>query len=190
MDFLPIEFDQTGVIRGRSGNKNQYSAPSAVYRTRDDEWVTLSGSTNAMFANNCRAIGRPDLIVEQKFLTNKSRCEHAEEMNRIFADWCAAHELSEVLAAFEREEGTLAPINTIDEIFADPQMMAREAITAVPDRDFGSVRMQNVVPRFAGDPCKVNWAAGDIGQDNRLVLDDGLGLSTAEQERLRQLGVI
>ncbi len=62
LDFLPIEYDQTGVVRGRSGNKNQYSAPSAVYRTRDDQWVTLSGSTNAMFANNCRAIDRPELI--------------------------------------------------------------------------------------------------------------------------------
>ena len=73
LEFLPIEYDQTGVVRQRSGNRNQYSAPSSVYKTRDGHWVSLSGSTNAMFSNNCRAIGRPDLITDPRFETNKER---------------------------------------------------------------------------------------------------------------------
>ena len=190
LDFLPIEYDQTGVVRGRSGNKNQYSAPSAVYRTRDDQWVTLSGSTNAMFANNCRAIDRPELTSDTRFRNNGSRCDHAAELNSIFSDWCERHDLTDVLEAFTREDGTLAPINSIDQIFADPQMIARDAITSVADRDFGFVRMQNVVPRFANDPGFVKWTAGDIGQDNSCVLGDRLGLSSAELEKLRQSGVI
>ena len=86
LEFLPIEFDQLGVVRQRSGNLNQYSAPSNVYRTRDSHWVTLSGSTNAMFANNCRAIERADLIEDPRFANNGARCEHAAELNAIFSD--------------------------------------------------------------------------------------------------------
>lgn len=190
LDSLPIEYDQTGHVRQRSGNGNQYSAPSAVLRTKDQHWVTLAGSIDAIFACNCRAIGRIDLIADPRFRTNSQRCEHAAELNAIFAEWCCSHELNEVLAAFEREGGTLAPVNSIEQVFADPQMIARKAITDVYDRDFGSVRLQNVVPRFVGNPGIVRSTAGDLGQDNENIFSEELGLSLEEQQRLRELRVI
>jgi crotonobetainyl-CoA:carnitine CoA-transferase CaiB-like acyl-CoA transferase len=134
LEFLPIEHEQLGTVRQRSGNANQYSAPSAVYRTQDGRWVTLAGSTNALFANNCRAIGRPDLIDDPRFASNGTRVQHAEELNAIFAAWCAQRPLAEVLAAFEAAQGTIAPVYDIDQIAADPQMQARKALCAVPDR--------------------------------------------------------
>ena len=189
MDFLVIEHDQLGVVRERSGNANQYSAPAAVYSTRDKRWVSLSGSTNALYANNCRAISRPDLIDDPRFANNARRVEHAVELNGIFAAWCAQRSLDEVLAVFERAQGTIAPVYSIDQVFADPQMRAREAICTVPDKDFGSVRMQNVVPRFANDPCAIRSTGGAMGEHNAEVYG-ALGLSTQEQQRLRASGVI
>ena len=190
LDVLPIEFDQLGEVRGRIGNGNAYSAPAAVYRTRDDRWVTLAGSTNALFAANCRAIGRPDLIEDPRFSNNARRVEHSAELNAIFAQWCGDHTLEDVLAAFAAEEGTLAPIYAIDQISADPQSLAREMITRVPDRDFGSVAMSNVVPRFTVDRAGLKTSAGDIGQDNREIYQRWLGLSEGEIDRLAELKVI
>ncbi|QOG18757.1 MULTISPECIES: CaiB/BaiF CoA transferase family protein [Bradyrhizobium] len=190
LDVLPIEFDQLGEVRGRIGNGNAYSAPAAVYRTRDDRWVTLAGSTNALFAANCRAIGRPDLIEDPRFSNNARRVEHSAELNAIFSQWCGDHTLEDVLAAFAAEEGTLAPIYAIDQIAADPQSLAREMITRVPDRDFGSVAMSNVVPRFTVDRARLKTSAGDIGQDNREIYQRWLGLSEAEIDRLAELKVI
>lgn len=190
LDVLPIEFDQLGDVRGRIGNGNAYSAPAAVYRTRDDRWVTLAGSTNALFAANCRAIGRPDLIEDPRFSNNARRVEHSAELNAIFAQWCGDHALEDVLAAFAAEEGTLAPIYAIDQIAADPQSRAREMITRVPDRDFGSVAMSNVVPRFTVDRAQLKTSAGDIGQDNREISQRWLGLSENEIDRLAELKVI
>jgi crotonobetainyl-CoA:carnitine CoA-transferase CaiB-like acyl-CoA transferase len=190
MDFLAIEHDQLGVVRERSGNANQYSAPAAVYGTRNKRWVSLSGSTNALYANNCRAIGRPDLIDDPRFANNAQRVEHAAELNGIFAAWCAQRTLDEVLAAFERAQGTIAPIYSIDQVFADPQIRSREAICAVPDKDFGTVRMQNVVPRFANDPCAIRSTGGAMGEHNEEVYGGRLGLSREEQQRLRDTGVI
>lgn len=190
LDVLPIEFDQLGFVRSRIGNANGYSAPAAVYRTKDDHWVTLAGSTNALYAANCRAIGRPDLIDDPRFANNAQRCKHTSELNDIFQAWCAEHTLGEVLAAFSAAQGTLAPIYAIDQIAADPQALAREMITRVPDRDFGSVAMSNVVPRFTVDPARLRHAAGDVGQDNRHVYQDWLGLSDAELEGLMRRKVI
>lgn len=190
LEFLAIEHDQLGSVRERSGNANQYSAPAAVYRTKDDRWVSLAGSTNVLYANNCRAIGRSDLIEDPRFASNGLRVEHARELNAIFAAWCLGQTLDDVLAAFQKAQGTIAPIYSVDQIFADPQVQARDAVTSVPDRDFGSVRMQNVVPRFVNDPGKVRSTGGAIGQDNAEIYGEWLGLPGEEQQRLKKAGVI
>ena len=150
----------------------------------------LAGSTNVLYANNCRASGRPDLIDDPRFANNGMRTERKDELNAIFSDWCAAHTLDEVLAAFQGAQGTIAPIYSIDQVFADPQVQARDAITSVPDKDFGSVRMQNVVPRFVNDPGSVRSTGGAIGQDNAEIYGTWLALSEAEQQQLKQAGVI
>jgi crotonobetainyl-CoA:carnitine CoA-transferase CaiB-like acyl-CoA transferase len=190
LEFLAIEHDQLGTVRERSGNANQYSAPAAVYRTLDGRWVSLAGSTDVLYANNCRAIGRPDLIADPRFASNGSRVGHMGELNAIFSAWCAEHTLADVLDAFQKAQGTIAPIYSIDQVFADPQVQARDAITSVPDKDFGQVRMQNVVPRFANDPGKVRTTGGSIGQDNAEIYGEWLAFGADEQQRLKEAGVI
>ena len=190
LDFLPIEYDQLGTVRARSGNANQYSAPSAVYASRDGHYVSLSGSTNVVFAANARAIDQAGLMLDPRFATNASRVEHSVELNRMFAHWMSQHTLEEILAAFTREGGTIAPILSIAQIFDDPQMRAREAIVAVPDADFGSVRMHNVVPRFTRDPGEVKSSAGALGEHNHTFYVTGLGLSETELQRLREQAVV
>lgn len=190
LEFLAIEYDQTGVVRGRAGNANQYSAPSAVFQTADQKWISLSGSTDRVFANNCCAIGREDLVGNPDFATKPARLRHTAALNRIFAEWFASHSLQFALDCFHRAGGTVAPIYSIDQIFADPQMKARDAIVDVADDDFGSVKMQNVVPRFSVRPASHRRAAGAMGRDNSEIYKTRLGLGEAEIEALRLSGVI
>ena len=190
LDILPTEYDQFGVVRGRIGNANAYSAPAAVFRTKDERWVTLAGSTNPLFAANCRAIGRADLIDDPRFANNALRVEYSQELNAIFSDWCADHTLQEVLATFEAAQGTLAPIYSIDQIAADPQVKAREVITRIPDKDFGSIATPCVVPRFTVDSTSQRHAAGAVGQDNEEFYMERLGLARENFERLARDKVI
>lgn len=186
LDFLPIENDQLGVVRKRSGNSNQYAAPSAVFQTADGHSVSLSGSTNALFSANSRAIGMPELIDDPRFASNRMRLQHVKELETLFGDWIGRHTLPQVLDAFEAAEGTIAPIYSIQQIEADPHLQSREAIVNVRDEDFGTVRMSNVVPRFSSAPCQIHRTGGAIGQDNVDVLIDKLGLTPAELLDLTQ----
>jgi crotonobetainyl-CoA:carnitine CoA-transferase CaiB-like acyl-CoA transferase len=190
LEFLAIGYDQLGKVHERSGNTSQYSAPSDVLRTKDGRWVSLSGSTDALFANNCRAIGRPDLIEDERFRTNALRVQNAVELNGIFREWCAERSLDDVMAAIEAAEGSMGPVYSIDQIFADPQMRERDMICEVPDGDFGTVRMQNVVPRFTNSPTRIERSAGDLGEHNDEIYGEWLGLSDTERAELRDKGVI
>jgi crotonobetainyl-CoA:carnitine CoA-transferase CaiB-like acyl-CoA transferase len=190
LEFLPIEHGLLGQVRQRSGNASQYSAPAAVYQTADQRWVSLSGSTNPLFAANCRAIGRPDLAADPRFVDNSSRVRHGRELNDIFAQWCAERPLDTVLAAFGAAGGTIAPVYAMDQIAGDPQMQARQAICDVPDADFGSVPMATVVPRFANDPCAIARSGGALGADTDAFFRDELGLDAQALAALRSAGVV
>ncbi|MCC5987923.1 MAG: CoA transferase [Pararhodobacter sp.] len=189
LEYLPIEYDQTGVVRGRAGNANLYSAPSGVFRCRDGCWISMAGSTNTTFAANCAAIGRPDLASNPRFATNSNRVGHSAELNALFRDWFAQNDLKTCLTVFREAGGTIAPIQSIDQIFADPQIQAREAITPVQDDDFGTVRIQNVVPRFSTRPAGHRRTAGSLGRDTEAVLAE-IGVSAGQFQALRDAGII
>ena len=74
--------------------------------------------------------------------------------------------------------------------YAAVQASANVGIAAVPDDDFGSVRMQGVVPRFVGTPGEVRHSGGGIGADNEDVYINVLGLTKAELEQLKSEGIV
>ncbi|WP_420392644.1 CaiB/BaiF CoA transferase family protein [Acuticoccus sp.] len=172
LDSQTIGYGEVGWIPQRTGNANQYSAPSDVYPTRDGKHVSLSGSTNATFRRNLAAIGRPDLATDRRFADNKVRVENTGALDAVFREYFATHDFDEIVASFAREGGTLAPILSIDMIYEDPQFRARGAIVDVPDDDFGTVKMQGVVPRFSRSRCAVTGSGGALGRDTDEVLKD------------------
>lgn len=190
LDFLTLKQDLLGESHGRSGNVSQYAAPTGVYPTRDGHWVSLSGSTNALYARNCRAIDRPDLVEDPRFSRNIDRCRNADAINLIFSEWFGAHDLEHVLARFEACEGAVAPVYSARQIVDDPQVRARGFLQPVQDEDFGDVRIPGVVPRFGNHACAPQRTARGIGADNDAVFGGQLGLSEEQISELRDGKVI
>lgn len=189
LENLAIEYDQLGQVRERDGNNNQYTAPANVFRTSDGRYVTVTGSTNNMFAANMRAIGRADLIDDPRFASNRQRLQHRDDLDVVFHAYMDSHTLDQTLAAFALENGAIGPIYSVEQIFEDPQVQARETVTAVKDDDFGEVRMQNVVPRLSRNPGKIRWAAKDLGADTDAILQE-LGFSDDDIVSLRANGIV
>ena len=190
LDFQTIQYDQLDEEPERQGNASHYSAPANVFRTSDGHFISLSGSTDAVFKRNSRAIERPELGEMSQFASNKARSQNQHEIEVIFKEWLESHTQAEAVEAFEREGGSLAPILSIGQIFEDPQFAARETIIPVPDDDFGEVRMQNVVPKFTNNPGVVRHSAGELGQDNASVYGEYLGLTEADLADLVERKVI
>lgn len=189
LEFLPIEYDQLGHVRERSGNRSQYASPSNIYRSKDNKWISLSASAQSIFENLAHQMGRPELISDTRFTTNSNRVKHAEELDEIVAGWFADRTQSEALK--EMKAGSVAggPVFSIEDIFNSEQFRAREAIIKVDDPELGPVAMQSVTPKFARKPGSVISTGPRHGQDTDDVFKS-LGLSENEISDFRRNGII
>jgi crotonobetainyl-CoA:carnitine CoA-transferase CaiB-like acyl-CoA transferase len=132
----------------------------------------------------------PDLITDPRFADNASRCTHDVALDTMIAAWFIERDCDAIMALFERAEVVAGPVLDVRDIFKDPHYLARQNIVSVPDGDFGSVRMQGVVPKFAQTPGEVRHTGGALGADNRAIFVDELGLSESEFAALQSEGVI
>ncbi|AXG14543.1 CaiB/BaiF CoA transferase family protein [Intrasporangium calvum] len=143
-----IYADQLGIDQNRTGNRSLNNAPRNTYRTRDDHWLAISTSANAIAERVMRLVGHPEVIEEDWFAQGRTRDQHAALLDGYVGEWIAARTREEVIAAFEESGAAVAPVYKPSELLEDHQVQALELITSVPDEDLGPIRMQNVMWRM------------------------------------------
>ncbi|SED26246.1 Crotonobetainyl-CoA:carnitine CoA-transferase CaiB [Streptomyces sp. 3213] len=185
----PLWYDQLGHVQPRTGNRSQNNAPRNTYRTADGSWVAVSTSAQSIAERVMRLVGRPELIDEPWFATGADRAQHADVLDAAVGDWIAQRTRTEVLAAFEKAEAAVAPIQDVRDVMTDPQYQALDTITTVDDPELGPLRMQNVLFRLSATPGAIRWPGRPHGADTDPVLTE-LGLTEAELTALRQAGAL
>ncbi|MEO8923247.1 MAG: CoA transferase [Caldimonas sp.] len=189
LEFLPIEYDQLGIVRTRSGNRSQYAAPGNVYRTRDGKFASIAASTQSIFERLCAALGLGALLADSRFADNPARVVHQSLLDEQVGAAVAALTMQDLRALLEDHEVGFSPIQDIADVFVDPQLVARQAIVTVADSELGDVRMQNVVPRFSATPGEVRHAGPALGEHNDEVWRS-VGFTATEIAALRDKGII
>ncbi|MDR6978171.1 crotonobetainyl-CoA:carnitine CoA-transferase CaiB-like acyl-CoA transferase [Streptomyces sp. 3330] len=185
----PLWYDQLGYVQARTGNRSANNAPRNTYRTADGTWVAVSTSAQSIAERVMRLVGRPDLIDEPWFASGADRAAHADLLDEAVGSWIAARSRTDVLAAFEKAEAAIAPIQDVRDVMADPQYQALDTITAVEDPELGRIRMQNVLFRLSSTPGAIRWTGRPHGADTEEILAE-LGLTTAELTSLREAGAV
>ncbi|AMR80625.1 CaiB/BaiF CoA transferase family protein [Cupriavidus nantongensis] len=189
LDPLAIEYEQLGHVRQRAGNRTTYAAPSNMYRTADDIWVTVVASSDATFRRLAEAMDAPQLAQSPEYATNAGRVRHVDALDGCIAEWFAAQPYAAAAARLEQCQVPFSKVFSIADIVEDPQMVARQAIVRLPDADLGTVPAPCVVPRFSGYAPVLPRTGPDVGEHNAEVYGE-VGIGGEELERLRGEGVV
>jgi crotonobetainyl-CoA:carnitine CoA-transferase CaiB-like acyl-CoA transferase len=189
MGAQPIIYDQLGTKQERHGNRSVNNAPRNTYKSKDNKWLAVSTSAQAIAERVMHLVGHPEVIEEEWFAGGVTRAQHADELDAYVGDWIAARNFDEVVKAFEEAEAAVAPIYDVEDIFNDPQFQALDTITTVEDPDLGKIRMQNVMFRMSDTPGEIKWAGRPRGTDNKEVFAE-LGIDNDELASLKDEGVI
>lgn len=190
LEWTLAAYDRLGTVRQREGNRLGHSAPLDNYPTADGFYVCIVAGSDANFARLCTAMDRPDLAVDPRFATLAERAARGDEINGIVADWTRARTAAEIV---ERCVATDVPVGTAysaADIFADPHMAARGDLVTVDDPVIGAVRQQAPFPRLGPGAPPAPSGAPTLGQHNREVWCDLVGLSEDELAALVGAGIV
>jgi crotonobetainyl-CoA:carnitine CoA-transferase CaiB-like acyl-CoA transferase len=189
LDPLAAEYEKQGSIRQRAGNRATYTAPSNMYRTADGAFVTVVGSSAAIFKRICHAMQRPELADDERFCSNPARMKHVDELDGIIAQWCLSQTYSAVAAALHAHGVPFSKIYSIADVAADPHYQARQALIRLPDPEHGSLPAPCIVPRMTGYEPAPPRTGPAPGEHNEEILS-ALGLPRSEVDRLHAAGVV
>lgn len=110
---------------GRTGSRVHGGVPRNVYRTHDDRWVAVSGTTDAQASRVLALIGHDTPAERERYGTPAARLAVADELDALVAEWIGAHDCDDVLAAFIDARVPIAPVNDVRDLLDDPHLAAR-----------------------------------------------------------------
>jgi crotonobetainyl-CoA:carnitine CoA-transferase CaiB-like acyl-CoA transferase len=182
-------YRQTGAVKERSGSGSNTSAPRNVYRCKDGGYVALSGSTETMARRVFKAIGRPDMIADERFACNAARVKHRTLVDEAVGGWFSTRTRDEALKTMREAGVTVGPVYTIADAVCDAHFREREIIVDVEDAELGTVPMHNIVPRLSESAGVWRRPAPRLGEHTDAVLAEA-GFNDDDIARLKEAGAV
>lgn len=189
MESLLPEYDAFGFVRERSGASLPGIVPSNTYTTRDGKYVVIGANGDSIFRRMMSAIGRQDLADDPALAKNDGRVARTAELDQVIGDWCAAHDLGDVLRVLEAAEVPSGKIYDIADIVNDLHFRARGMIEQSQLADGTPLKIPGVVPRLSDTPGGTRWLGPKLGEHTREILG-ALGYDEPRIDELKRQGVI
>ena len=186
-----LNYLTSGEVPGLLGNAHPNIVPYQVFPTADGNIIVAVGNDD-QFKRYCEFAGVPELINDERFVTNKARVQNREALTQILNDVMRQKPSAYWLEALEKIKITCGPINNIDQVFDDAKVAARGMRIEMNNPATGGAPLSLI-----GSPSKMSvtevsyrHAPPMLGQHTEEVLEELLGIDAAECNRLREQGVI
>lgn len=179
----------TGVVPTRMGNAHPNIVPYQVFQARDKPFVVATGN-DGQYRGLCRALERPDLAEDPRFRINSERVRLRPLLVPLLAAEFITRDASEWVDRLLANGVPAGPINTLDDVFADPQVLARDMLAEVQHPTLGPLRMAGIPMKLSETSPRIERHPPLLGEHTEEVLREQLGLSAEEINALRQSAVI
>jgi crotonobetainyl-CoA:carnitine CoA-transferase CaiB-like acyl-CoA transferase len=173
----------------RLGNAHPNIVPYQTFQTRDG-FIIIAVGTDRQFKEYCSIIGRPELAEDPRFITNRGRVENRGALIPLLVEPMKARTTAEWVEALESAAVPCGPINTIDHVFENPQVLARGLQIGLTRED--GVQVPGVANpiQFSATPIEYDRPPPRLGDGTERVLRDLLAMDPADIDRLRAKGVV
>lgn len=178
-----------GVVARRTGSEHGFVIPWKCFRTKDGYFVVTAGS-QIQWGKLLAALDCPELTEDARFSTVEGRVANRsalyELLDRIFVERSNA----ELFAAMIREGAAGCPVNSIDQVFTDPQVLHRQMLQSVVHTSLGEIPQVGHAQKFSGTPADIRLAPPLLGEHTDQVLSDLLGYDRATLDGLHAQRIV
>jgi crotonobetainyl-CoA:carnitine CoA-transferase CaiB-like acyl-CoA transferase len=178
-----------GMLPQRMGNAHPNIVPYQDFPTADGDMILAIGN-DGQFARFCAAAGHPEWASDIRFASNPQRVAHRAILIPLLRQTTVMRTTDEWMALLEAQAVPCGPINRLDAVFADPQVVARGLRIELPDAQAGSVPLVANPIRLSDTPVTYRLPPPRLGEHTQTVLSQWLGLDAERIRRLRDNAVI
>ena len=188
---IGLLYRNDGVVPPRVGNRHGglALAPYSVYEASDGH-IAIVCATERHWQNILAAMAREDLLNDERFSTNKARVADMGRTDRFVEDWTRTITRAELFALSSKHGFPAAPVRSLPEVMNDPHMHARGALEWFDDDELGRVVLPASPIIIHGADRVKTISSPKLGQHNKQVYGEWLGLSDADLDTLKAQGVI
>lgn len=190
LDEIAPAYERSGLVRTRMGADTVNVVPHSHYPSKDGNWIAIACTSDKMFARLAAAMGRPELAEDERYATTAARVERREEVNELVANWTVTMDRGPLLAHLQKGEVPSGSIQSIADIFKDPQFAARKNIVKVGDHRSEPISIPATMPLLSKTPGRIEHLGPALGEHNDEIYHDLLGLDAATIADLQQQKII
>ena len=179
----------SGVAPKRWGNAHPNIVPYQTFHAADG-WIIVAVGNDGQFRKFVTAGGRPELADDPRFATNPQRVAHRDALVPILAEMVLPRTREQWILDLERAGVPCGPINTLDEVFENEQVVARGLRVDLPHPTGGTVKLVGSPMKMSATPPEALRHPPLLGEHTDVVLDETLGYSAEQIAALRAKGVV
>ena len=177
-----------GEIPGPLGSAHRVSAPYQALRTRNG-YLNLGAATQPTWEQLCRAIGREDLMEDSRFKNPWDRKAREEELAALLEKTFSVEDTEHWLELLDAAGVVAGPIYNMEQVYRDPQVLAREMLVDLDDPELGTIHNIGVPVKLSGTPGSIRRRAPALGEHSaEILLERGFG--QGEVDALLDSGVV
>ena len=178
----------TGVAPGPLGSAHPLTAPYQAFQTKD-KWITVGASNQNTWLKLIDALGVKQLQENEKFNSNANRMKNLTELTELLKKELVKKTAEEWLKLFDEKGLPCGPINTVTEMFKDPQTIERKMIVDVKNDKAGSFKGIGMPIKFSETKVEDTKESPTFGQHTKQILLDH-GFKSEEIDSLMKQGVV
>ncbi|MET1116863.1 MAG: CaiB/BaiF CoA-transferase family protein [Comamonas sp.] len=173
----------------RMGNAHPNTVPYQDFPTQDGHMILAIGN-DGQFVRFCGAIGQPDWAADERFARNAGRLQHREELVARIRALTVTRSTRDWIALLEQHAVPCGPINSVADVFDDPQVKARGMQISMQHPQAGEVPLVASPIRLSDTPVRYRHPPPQLGQHTDEVLARLLALTPAQLQTYRENGVL
>jgi formyl-CoA transferase len=179
----------SGNLPKRYGNAHANIVPYQSFQA-SDAWFVIAVGNDKQFERLCEVVGKLGLASDPRFSLNSERVKNRDELISLLTPVFAKRSVSEWLSILEAAEIPCGPINTLDNVFAEPQVGSREMLIEMDHSTIGKLPLVASPLKFSQTPVDYKLPPPRLGEHTEEVLKESLGYSTKRIQALRNNKVV
>lgn len=187
LDFQASRWLMEGQVPKQAGNNHPTSIPTGVFQTSDG-YMNIAASGNKIWERCAKALGRDDLLADERYTTAKGRSDHRDALNTELEKTTRTDTTAHWVDALNAAGVPCGPIYKVDEMFADPQVRHLGIAQTLNGANRGNVAYVGQPFRLSRTPSNIVAHPPALGEHTDQVLaEHGLDQATIDDLRARQV---